>query len=136
VSVVFELKPGIFSGLMINTLEYASNFWFWLDVEPRIQEAALFKFSNWDDSGEYYRSKWNLFFLWAEGDNVFDQAWKFWRFPRGNRADLAKDWPPLEKWMYEAAKSLIAPLPQTPQFRKRIPMPDGTFRTIRTGKDR
>lgn len=129
-SYVVPLKTGVFSGLMIHVLEYASNFWFWLDGEPRLQTPALFSYRDFGDYGPYYQAKWSLFFRWAEGDDVFNQSWTFWKFPRGSRAQLAEDWVPLEQYMLDNLAYLPV-LPQEPQKRQRVRMPDGSTRSIR-----
>jgi len=109
---------------------YTDTFWYWLDGDPRKQ--GSYPGGNVSE-GAYYRQKQKLFHEWLSGgqgiSTVFSKDWGYWRWPTDPDAlkELENDWvPPSQQIIYG-----LPPLPQEPQVRQRIHLPDGTRRTVR-----
>jgi len=130
-SVVYTSKA-LFGLIAGDLASYVYEFWWAMDAY-RIQApvTGIFGEFDWQD---YYVQKNALVYEWFRGKQdmsaVFYKRWKYWRFGDLKAADqIAEDWPPPGEFFVRRAAG--AALPQTPQVRMKIPMPDGTFRRIR-----
>jgi hypothetical protein len=126
------------SGVIIGDVwSYALNFWAYLDGEPRKQFQNPFRTDL--DVESYYQQKMDLFNSWwlsKQGlSSVFFRRWDYWAFgSRSNQQQVAEDWVPPGEFAIPRLESIA--LPQSPDRRQRILMPDGTYRRIRTGSEK
>lgn len=122
-----------FPALWGSFWNYAYNFWFEIDNAfiRGTSVDGIFGVETADKIRAIDQEKFAIYAEWFAWTDTtwpgFKKRWKFYRFL--SPAQLQEDWVPPLEWLLGRLPSLA--LPQEPQHRQRIILPDGSKRSIR-----